>query len=276
MEVQFSFGLISDVQYCDGEPWRERFFKESPAKLRKAVSAFNARELSFVLHLGDVIDKWDKSFGEILPVFDEINAPLYHLPGNHDFEAIETFSEEEIFSLMDIPLPGYRSFSLKNWRFILLNGTEISTFSLNPTNKAYGDKLLGLLEKTNLPQAKPWNAGIGNDQFAWLQAEIESAAEAGETVIICCHYPIYPINDHNLWNDSEVLSLISQYPHVKLWLSGHQHDGNYGIYHHVHCLTLVGMVEKHETAYAIAHVYENRIEIEGFGREEEKRVLGFK
>ena len=276
MEVQFSFGLISDVQYCDGDAWRERYFRESPAKLREAVEAFNGRDLAFVLHLGDVIDKWDASFGGILPVFAEINAPLYHIPGNHDFEAVKRYSEEEVFKLMNIPNPGYRSFSLGKWRFILLNGTEISTFSLNPTNRVHGEKLLQLLEKAKLLQAKPWNAGIGVEQFIWLQKEIEAAAHRNETVIIGCHYPIYPANDHNLWNDSEILSLISQYSHVKLWLNGRQHSGNYGIYHHVHCLTMVGMVEKHETAYAIAHVYDSRIEIEGFGREEEIRILGFK
>ena len=267
MDPHFSFGMIADVQYCDGEPWRERFFRESADKLRQAIDTFNQRKLDFVIHLGDTVDKWDRSYADILPVFSEIKVPHYHITGNHDFEEIENYTQAEIFDLLSIPTRGYRSFTHQKWRFILLDGTEISTFSLDPEKRAQGEKMLPLLKKTGLPQAEPWNAAIGSEQFFWLREQLDASAAEGEEIILCCHYPIFPANDHNLWNDSEILSLISLYPHVKLWLNGHQHAGNYGQYEHIHCLTAVGMVEKHSSAYAIVNVYDNWIEIEGFGRE---------
>lgn len=55
----FTFGLVSDVQHADiadgvsfhGVP---RFYRHALQTLRRAVDAFRAEEVDFVMHLGDV------------------------------------------------------------------------------------------------------------------------------------------------------------------------------------------------------------------------------
>ena len=50
-------------------------------------------------------------------------------------------------------------------------------------------------------------------------------------------------------------------------MNGHNHAGEYGVVDGQHFLTLKGMVDSHESAYSVVNVYEDRLEISGFGRQ---------
>lgn len=43
--------------------------------------------------------------------------------------------------------------------------------------------------------------------------------------------------------------MLERHPSVKLWLDGHDHDGNYGVRAGIHYLNLKGMLDTEETAY---------------------------
>lgn len=41
------------------------------------------------MHLGDFIDRDWKSFDVVVPIYDQLKAPHYHVLGNHDFSVAE-------------------------------------------------------------------------------------------------------------------------------------------------------------------------------------------
>jgi hypothetical protein len=102
---------------------------------------------------------------------------------------------------------------------------------------------------------------------------LRSAKERGEDVILFCHFPVYPENEHNLWNAGEVIRLIEQYSNVKAYINGQNHDGNYAQKKGVHYLTMKGMVDTEGSSYGVMTVQEDGLMLTGTGREKD-RVLG--
>jgi len=99
---------------------------------------------------------------------------------------------------------------------------------------------------------------------------METANKEAENVILFCHFPVYPENPHNLWNASEVVSLIEQYSNVKAYINGHNHDGNYAKKNGVHYLTMKGMVDTEENSYGVMTIERNRLLLKGVGRENDR------
>ena len=61
-EAVFSFGVVADVQYADQPDSGKRHYKSSLGRLEKCVSDLNRRDLSFVVQLGDFIDKGKENY----------------------------------------------------------------------------------------------------------------------------------------------------------------------------------------------------------------------
>ena len=87
-------------------------------------------------------------------------------------------------------------------------------------------------------------------------------------MILFCHFPVYPENVHNLWNASEVMAVVRENRSVVAYMNGHNHAGNYGRLANRHFVTFKGMVDTDDTAYAIVNVHADRLEVKGFGRQE--------
>ncbi len=262
-----SFGAIADLQYCDQETEIGRYFRKVPDKLYHALHIFNEKELDFVINLGDTIDRHWESYEKILPVFHECRPPLYHVLGNHDYEVADQY---KAMVHERIGTRRYYDFSLKGWHFIVLDGNEISTFAnvKNSDNYIKAEKLLLKLESQHVINGNFWNGAIGKQQLEWLESLLSDLDQKHQKTIIFCHFPIYPAHRHNLLNDKVLLDLISKYPCVKMWINGHNHDGNYGMYHHRHFVNLKGIVDtEFETAFSIFELFENHIRIIGFGNE---------
>ncbi len=262
-----SFGVIADLQYCNAAPFKNRFYRNAIDKLNKAIAVFNDQKLDFVINLGDMIDRDWESFDTILPLFNQMKAPVYHVLGNHDYE-VKDEKKAEVSS--KIGIERYYDFSLNGWRFIVLDGNEISTFANLPATSEYenAEKLLKSMELAQKINANFWNGGVGEKQMAWLRSTLSKAEKENERSIIFCHYPLYPPNKHNLLNTEEMLSLIKNYKGVKMWLNGHNHDGNYGLFWGVHFLNVKGMVEgQADLVFSVVQLYENRIKVVGFGNE---------
>jgi len=156
----------------------------------------------------------------------------------------------------------------RTWRFIILDGNDISFYAYSIESDGY--RKAETYYHRNNPNAPKWNGAIGNEQLAWLEDELAEAKEEGQNVVLLCHFPVYPENIHNLWNAPEVLAIIDAHPVVKAWVNGHNHTGNYATRNGVHYLTLKGMVDTEETSYAIIDVYDDRLVLTGVGREEDR------
>ena len=262
----FSFGVIADCQYCNVVGEGQRKYSLSDQKLQTCVNHFNTMDLSYVVHLGDFIDKDWESFDVVGPIYKQLSMPGYHVLGNHDFSVADD-KKASVVRKMGLE-SAYYHFSSDGWRFIILNGNDVSFYAY----PAGSDQYLAS-EKyytDNKIKSAKWNGGVGLTQINWLEETLQNAEEQEENVILYCHFPVYPENPHNLWNAKEVITLLEKYPNVKAYINGHNHDGNYGQKKGIHYLTMKGMVDTEESAYSVMSISENQLEIKGIGREEDQ------
>ena len=267
----FSFGVIADCQYKGEGDTDTRKYSKSSTKLKESVEFFNSQDLFFTIHLGDLIDSDWESFDIVKPIFNKLKSTSYQVLGNHDF-SVSNDKKGEAYRKMDMPSE-YYDFSVEKWRFIVLNGNDISFYAYPEGSEMYN--FSSNYYEQNEIKSPTWNGAIGQKQMNWLNETLKEASERDEKVIIFNHFPVYPKKSHNLWNDSEVIEIIERYPCVKAYMNGHNHNGSYEIKNGKHYLTFKGMVETEQNSYAIVEVYHNRIEIKGYGREESRTLPMF-
>jgi manganese-dependent ADP-ribose/CDP-alcohol diphosphatase len=265
----FRFGAVADCQYCTATS-KVRKYNQSPGKLTACVEHYNKLDLAFVVHLGDFIDRDFGSFDKVVPIYNRLKAPHYHVLGNHDFSVTD---DKKALVPAKLGLKQrYYDFARKGWRFIVIDGNDISLYAWpkdDPRTKAAADYHKGLN-----PRPPTWNGAVGDQQLKWIESKLQAATKAGERVMLFCHFPIYPKNGHNLWNDKVLTGLLARYPCVAAYLNGHNHAGNYGQRDNIHYLTLKGMVDTEESSYSVIEVYPDRLSVKGFGRES-NRSLSF-
>ncbi|HCI55493.1 MAG TPA: metallophosphoesterase [Bacteroidales bacterium] len=263
----FSFGVFADAQYCDCEPSGSRYFRSSLEKLKEATTSMKDLNPDFIINLGDLIDKDFASFDPMLEVIKNSGIKVYHVAGNHDF-SVEEKHKKRVRPLLGIK-NGYYSFTYNQFRFVILDGNEISTYgTTNNTVKKQASELIKKLEAEGEPNAMDWNGGISSRQISWLINQLNSSKKENQKVFIICHFPVWPQNEHNLLNYKEVLAAIQPYDNIIAWFNGHNHAGNYGNSGMKHFVNFKGMVETEDlNSYAVVEVYRNKIWIKGYGRE---------
>jgi 3',5'-cyclic AMP phosphodiesterase CpdA len=270
----FSFGVIADVQYADYDPAGTKFYRSSLVKLREAVNLFKKDSVDFIINLGDLIDRDYRSYKPVLGIIDSSGFKIYNVMGNHDYSVCPRFKKK-------LPVPalteeGYYSFVYEKFRFIFLNGNEISTYVSN--NKAAiklaNDYIADMKNKGEI-NAIDWNGGISSRQLTWLSDQLNETTGKNEKVIIICHSPVFPDNVHNLLNYKEVLPILEKYRNIIAWFNGHNHAGNYGNFNMIHFVTFKGMVDtESNNSFALVDVYKNKIWIRGYGREK-SQILAY-
>jgi predicted phosphodiesterase len=271
----FRFGIIADPQYAAIEPHAgmSRYYANSLAKLSDAIDIFNGEELSFVMTLGDIIDRSFESFDDILPVYEKLRHENLFLPGNHDF-AVAPEHLPTVAKRMGLAAP-YHSFARHGWRFVVLNGNEVSTFAPpeDHPHRELAARRLANLKAAGAINAHPWNASLSDEQFEWLRSSLEAAKAAGERVIVMNHYPVYPSNEHDMWDRQRIIGLLTGYTNFAAYFCGHNHAGNFGEIDGRYFVNFKGMVDTaKENAFAIVDIHGDRIEIHGFGREDSRTL----
>ena len=261
---QVTLGIIADCQYADIPTAGVRNYSISDQKLKKCVEDFNALALDHVFHLGDFIDQQEESFDVVLPIVQSLNSSFTLVLGNHDFSVSDEFKARvpDIMGLKD----RYFSFNIQQWRFIVLDGNDVSLYAWPQESNRHLDAKK--IHETLYKKQATYNGAIGKNQMNWLNNELEQAQAASESVILLCHFPVLPSDPHVLWNSQEILELISDYSCVKAWLNGHNHAGDYAEYKGIHFVTFKGMVDTKENSYATISLGEGEMVVNGFGREE--------
>jgi hypothetical protein len=270
------FGIVADPQYADIAPHAamNRHYARSLAKLADAITVFNATELDFVMTLGDIIDRDWKSFDNILPVYGTSRHKTLFLLGNHDFAV----APEHLGAVSErLGMPGrYYDFAIGSWRFVVLDGSDVSTFSApaDDPRAVLATERLSVRMAEGAINAQTWNGSLGEAQFQWLTQVMEKAQADGEAVLVLGHYPVFPPNSHNMWDSQRITDLLTGFSCFRGYFCGHNHEGNFGEVAGRPFVTFKGMVDTpDENTFAIVAVFPDRIEIEGFGREE-SRVMG--
>lgn len=273
-EPIFSFGVVSDIQYADVESHDVRHYRESLKKLQECVDTLNTKKLTFVIQLGDFIEKNYASFDTVFSVFNKLNMPKYHALGNHDFSIRDRYKESinKKFGLER----EYYDFKIDSWRFIVLDGHDISFHKRWEGSEIYSQsiKIHSELQHKNQQNAQKWNGAIGKAQLEWLKNKLNQANSQNEKVILFCHYPVFPREWHTLWNDEELLSLIDNFDCIVAYINGHNHAGNYAARNNKHYLTIKGMVDTpDENSFAVVDVYTDSLKVTGFGREPSRTLI---
>ena len=267
------FGIVADPQYVDIPPHvaMNRHYVRSLAKLADAIAVFNTMDLDFVMTLGDIIDRDWTSFDDILPVYETLRHKALFLLGNHDF-AIAPEHLGRVAARLGMP-GRYYDFAIGTWRFVVLDGSDVSTFSASaddPRTALAAERLSGLVAEGAI-NAQSWNGSLSEAQFAWLTGVMEKAQADGEAVLVLGHYPVFPPNSDNIWDSGRIIDLLTGFSCFRGYFCGHNHEGNFGEVDGRPFVTFKGMVDTpDENTFAIVNVFHGRIEIEGFGREESR------
>jgi len=269
---QIKVGVFADCQYCNCETAGSRFYRNSLSKLEDCITEFNqTKKLKFVIGLGDLIDRDFASFDSVKPILANSKNRVYHVIGNHDL-AVKKNELEQVPAKLNLTETWY-SFTEKGWCFIFLNGNDITFHSNNHEIVREAEEITDKLKKEGKPNFYDWNGGIGSKQLERLEKELQKASDKKQKVAIFCHYPLLPFEAHALWNSEEVLTILTKYSCVKMYMNGHNHAGNYAFQNGIHFVNVKGMVETEtENAFSVISFANDKIEIKGFGREESRSI----
>ncbi|MBT4400588.1 MAG: hypothetical protein HOD37_14005 [Bacteroidetes bacterium] len=258
-------GLVADIQYTDQATAGSRHYRESLQKLEEMVNVMNSYELSFIVDLGDRIDRDFASFKPVDAILNRLNAPVIFVPGNHDFLVKNRL--KKVVRRKTKSNRGYQSLKQGEWRFIYLNGLDNSLVA-NPWSLPkhwIARKELKKQQAEKQVNAYDWNGGFSIRQEKWLINQLASATEDQQDIMLFCHQPLSPGNAHSLWNYQNILNLLNDYPYQVFWINGHDHKGGYEKSGKVHLLTLHGMVEGENPSFAVLTIDDEEITLKGFG-----------
>lgn len=273
LDPDLAIGIVADCQYCHCESTTSRFYRNSPDKLKNAVDSLNMAPLDYAIHLGDFIDRDFSSFDTVGPIWNNLKTKKYQVLGNHDFSVADSL-KPLVPHKMNLQ-QRYYSFVEQNWRFIVLDGNDLSyQGALTEEKLAQTDSLFSLLSPSNPPNLQTWNGGLSLEQLKWVENQLILARKNNEKVGFYCHFPVLGEDKlHRLWNSPQLLALIDQYPHVKFYFNGHNHKGDYAQRRGVHYLTFKGMVDTEKTsAFAKVRITTDSIFVHGHGREPSRKL----
>jgi len=262
------FAVLADIQYADKDTAGARDYRASMDRLARAVDDLNHHQLAFAIQLGDLIDEGPANMDPILAAYDRITARKRHVIGNHDAAAMD---RRELLKRLGLANSFYE-FAEAGWRFIVLDGTDLSVTGGWPEESEHftlGLKMLDELKAAKAPNAQDWNGGVGERQMKWLTAALQRARQKKERVIVFGHSPLLAsasTHAHLMWNHLAVRQTLEASGVVAAYFCGHDHSGGYAISRGIHHVTMPGMVEAAEPAYAIVELHPDRLEIHGAGR----------
>ncbi len=263
----FSFGVVTDIQYADLDNRSNYRFRDVPPKLEACINTWNNHDLEFNIQLGDLIQGNRQhtpfEFECIASILDKSSAPVWQVIGNHCLELpLSKLHKRLGFDY------SYTSFSKQGFRFLILNSMDVSIYSQPYNSESYQEALAYL--STN-PVVKKWSGALSQVQKSWLKSELLAAQTNNERVVVFNHLPIHEnttdVQHGILWYHEEIRHLLHESGVVVAYLNGHYHKGGYEKEGGLHFVTLEALVEspEGENAFGIVEVYDNRLEINGYG-----------
>jgi len=264
-------GILTDCQYGNFPDNGVRFYRLSLSKLDICKDTFNSLPLDAVFHLGDMIDHDYNSYDSVLPGFEHFKAPLSLIAGNHEYMIAKQF-KPRLLDHLGIKEAYYRV-DLGNWSLIILNGDDLSFLApqTRVQKKERNELILDLYASLRF-NGMLWNGGIGKKQMKWLADQLKEEQSLHRKVIILCHFPLFSREDHNLFNNVELFTLLVNYPCVKAYFCGHFHDGNYQERQGIHLVNFKGMVNTRENAFSVITLTNDSILVKGYGRESDRHL----
>ena len=221
-----SFGIVTDVHYAQMYADGERYYTGLHDKLKAAVDDFTARDVDFLIELGDLIhavgERKDEieHLEQIESVYRTFPKDIYHALGNHDLQCL---AKKEFLKYIDQP-DGQYSFDVKGFHFTVLDAC------FNPDGSDYK---LGRFDWTK--------CFVPESSLDWLASDMREAA--GRPVIVFIHQTLH--NDgyrHCVLNAPEVRAVLESHGDVRAVFQGHMHFNQHVAINGIHYITLAAMV----------------------------------
>lgn len=260
------FGVIADIQYCDCDTRGKRYYREALQKLDQCVDQLNSEKVQFTVNLGDLVDRdTPRNLDPVLSRLNKLNATVYNLTGNHDYENIDN---EQLYALLNMPSE-YYSFQQAGWRFVMLNTNEIASYSnVKDTWKEKELKeMKNNVRKTTGQDAADYNGGVSSKQLQWLQQLLEKSKDSDEKILIFSHHPLGCVKGLTALNDQDIVSMASKFSCVKALIAGHHHDGAFCEVESLPSVVAEGMIEtEDQNAYGIIELFPDKLVLQGYER----------
>ena len=265
-------GVVADIQYADRDPVPQynSYYRPSIPKFEEFVDKMNSESLDFVIQLGDFADRDVKSYDKLLPIWNKLKVPKRSVIGNHDMEAAGSYPV--VLEKLGLEKP-YYDFVVKNWRFIVIDTNDIGVLGSKEGDPRREKALryIELMEELGYPNARVWNSTVSDEQVEWVRSRLELANSNGESAIVFGHHTIVS-NEPGLdiWNPGRLIKCFRDNESFKAYICGHHHEGSFVKINDDHYLTMNAMMSTPDTsAYSIMELYDDRIAVNGFGRQQD-------
>ncbi len=257
-EPALRFGAVTDIHYADKDTRGTRFYRESLGKLETALDHLEKHDPSFIVELGDLIDRTDSVEEEIAylrridKVYEKISCDRHYVFGNH---CIDTLTKEEFLANSGARAPHY-SFDVGGFHFVILDSCYRSDGTPYGRNNA------------------DWkDCNIPEDELAWLKDDLGKTT--GSTIVFA-HQRLDGEGAHFVKNAAEVRHILADAGNVLAVFQGHSHKNDYSQHDGIHFCTLVAVVEgsgpENNGASLVSLFEDGSIRIEGFLLQEDREL----
>lgn len=145
---------------------------------------------------------------EVIKVFSMNQKKHFHVLGNHCLR----LPRDYVIEKLGLKETAYSFFDIHSWRFVILDGTDISLYGRNTNSPQYleAQEFLQAHPLSKCSYAQSWNSKIGSAQVNWLKRILKEAKDEGKKVICFNHYPLLSqasSEEHLLWNNQEIVEI---------------------------------------------------------------------
>lgn len=248
--VTLRFGIVTDAHYADADTNGSRYYRQSTAKLSECVERMSEEKVGFLVELGDFKDQGKppveartlQFLRDIEHVFTTFDGPVYHVPGNHDFDSISKAQYLAAIRSTGVPRDRtYYSFDRKGVHAVVLD----ANFSADATPYDHG--------------RFDWtDANIPSVELEWLSADL--GATRLPTVVFV-HQCLDGKGAVFVENAAAVRGVLEASGRVLAVFQGHHHAGGYNRINGIHYYTLRALVEgdgPENNSYATVAVHNDR------------------
>jgi predicted phosphodiesterase len=249
-------GLIADLHYADKPDAKDRCYRSSLEKIRRAVEAFNRAGVDFAIELGDFVDEGPTLNEEIAYVrrieaeFAGFRGERHHVLGNH---CVWTLTKNEFLRACSRPAPDpYYSFDHKGFHFVVLDACY------RPDEHPYGRR-----------NSKWTEACLPAAECDWLRRDL---AQAAAKTVVFIHQRLDVAGEYAITNAPAVRNILDQSGKVLAVVQGHYHRGGFRTVGAIHYVTLSAAVTgtgPENNAYAMLEIRrDGSMDLRGSGRQE--------
>jgi len=268
-EPAIRVATLTDIHYADADPRGNRHYRDSIAKVRRAVREIGGSgegpAASLCVQLGDLIDSRDTPIDkgaveEELGFLETIEAELAALPcerhyvfGNH---CVHTLTKEE-FAEHSAAQRSFHSFD----RPLAVGEGSLHMVVLDACFRSDGEHY----GRRNFDWT---DANIPAHELRWLEADL---AATRSPTIICTHQRLDGEGSTTIRNAPEVRAVIERSGRVMAVLQGHHHENTLSIIESVPYLVMRAVVEGpgvENRAAGVVDVYQDlSLAVRGFGQQ---------